>query len=184
LNRFHASTLPRFHASTPVLPLLAAAVALALAGCAGYRLGPTNGLRASERTIQVNPFANQTMEPRLSEAVTHSLRKHLSQDGTYRLDTRDQGDIVVTGAIVELNRSSLSLQRTDVITPRDYYVVVTAQLTARERATGKVLVNRTVTGRSTLRVGNDLSSAERQAIPLVADDLARNATSLIVDGEW
>ena len=35
-----------------------------------------------------------------------------------------------------------------------------------------------------VRVGSDLSSAERQAIPLLADDLAKNVTELLVDGTW
>ena len=39
-------------------------------------------------------------------------------------------------------------------------------------------------GRTTIRVGNDLTSAERQAVPLAAEDLARSITSLLVDGEW
>ena len=33
-------------------------------------------------------------------------------------------------------------------------------------------------------VGNDQSSAERQAIPLLADSVARNAVSLLTDGTW
>jgi len=30
----------------------------------------------------------------------------------------------------------------------------------------------------------DLNSAERQAAPLIADDLARIVTALLVDGNW
>jgi hypothetical protein len=58
------------------------------------------------------------------------------------------------------------------------------KISARERATGKVLVDREVMGTTSIRVGADLASAERQAIPMLADDLARRATSLIVDGTW
>ena len=159
-------------------------LAVTLAGCAGYQLGPTNGQRSGARSIQINPFANATPEPRLSEAVTSSLRKNLQQDGTYRLNTSNEGDIIVSGTIVELDRSHVSLQPKDTLTPRDYRISITAQITARERASGKILLHRKVAGHSTLRVGSDLNSSERQAIPLVADDLARNATALLVDGEW
>ena len=41
-----------------------------LFGCAGYRLGPTGGFAAGEKSIQVMPFSNQTLEPRLTDAVT------------------------------------------------------------------------------------------------------------------
>src|SRR5437867_1809934 len=160
------------------------ALAVALIGCAGYHLGPTNGLRSGERSLQVNPFVNQTIEPRLSDAITLSLRKNLQMDGTYRLDTRNEGDIILSGTIVNYDRSQLSFQPTDVLTPRQYRVVITAQVTARERRSGKVVLNRRVSGQSSLFVGADLPSAERQALPLVADDLAKNITGLLVDGTW
>src|SRR5438552_8405744 len=86
-----------------------------LMGCAGYRLGPTNGLRAGERSIQINSFLNQTIEPRLSDAITVSLRKNLQRDGTYHLDTSNEGDIIVTGAIVNYDRLQLSFQPTDIL---------------------------------------------------------------------
>ncbi len=153
-------------------------------GCAGYQLGPTNGLHSGARSVQVNPFGNQTMEPRLTDAVTSSLRKNLQKDGTYRLNTSNDGDLIVTGAIVQYNRTQLSFQPTDVLTPREYRIIITAQVTARERFSGKVVLDRRVSGRSALFVGQDLPSAERQALPLAADDLAKNITGLLVDGEW
>ena len=164
--------------------LCAGLATLLAAGCAGYRLGPTNGTSAGARSVQVNFFSNQTPEPRLVEAVNSALRKRLSQDGTYRLDTHGDGDVVVNGVITQFSRSGITFQPGDVITVRDYNLGLTAQIKVTERATGKVLLDRTVSGRTTIRVGNDLSSAERQAVPLLAEDLARNATSLLVDGTW
>ncbi|MBA4148306.1 MAG: hypothetical protein H0X66_09335 [Verrucomicrobia bacterium] len=158
--------------------------AVLFSGCAGYKVGPTNGMAAKSRSIQVNPFQNQTQEPRLTDYATHSLRKRLQQDGTYALDTKDSGDVVVTGVIVGFRRSELAFQPSDVRTVRDYYLHMTAQVQAVDRSSGKVLLNRQVTGRTSIRVGADLSSAERQAVPLLADDLARNVTSLLVDGTW
>ena len=157
---------------------------LTLSGCAGYQVGPTNGVRAGARSVQINPFFNQTDEPRLIEAVTSALRKTLQQDGTYRLNTSNEGDIIVTGILLKFDRSQLSFQPTDILTPRDYRVSLTARITARERLTGKVLLDRPVSGQTTVRLSADQTNAERQAVPLLADDLARNATSLLVDGAW
>ena len=58
------------------LPGLAA---LLLAGCAGYRLGPVNGAVAGEKSIEVLPFNNQTLQPRLGDAITQSLRERLQR---------------------------------------------------------------------------------------------------------
>ncbi|MBI3850827.1 MAG: LptE family protein [Verrucomicrobia bacterium] len=159
-------------------------VALGLTGCAGYKLGPSNGLAPGAKSVQINPFANQTLEPRLSEAVTYAMRKNLQQDGTFRLDTHGDGDIIVTGVITHYARSPLSFQPTDIVTVRDYRLHMTVQISARERSSGKVILDRAVSGFTTLRVGNDLTSEERQAIPLLADNLAKNATSLLADGSW
>lgn len=156
-----------------------------LCGCAGYKLGPTNGIAAGSKTVQVNPFANRVLEqPRLTEAVTMSLRKRLQQDGTFKLDTHNQGDILVNGAIVDYDRAHLSFQPRDILTPRDYRLTIWAEVNARDRASGKTLLARRVRGHTTVRIGGDLVSAERQAIPLAAEDLARNITALLVDGEW
>src|SRR3954447_7535867 len=54
-------------------------LAVLLAGCAGYRLGPTSGQVAGARSVQINPFTNKTLEPRLGDYVTGSLRKNLQQ---------------------------------------------------------------------------------------------------------
>src|ERR1051326_6471227 len=78
------------------------------AGCAGYRVGPVNGIPAGSRAVTVNLFENNTYEPRLSESVAFALRRHLQQDGTYRLDTENEGDVVVNGAITRYDRAPLS----------------------------------------------------------------------------
>lgn len=164
-------------------PLCAAVLALALAGCA-YKLGPTGQLPAGARSVQVNYFKNDTREPRVIEAVTAALRKRLQQDGTLHLDTHDDGDIVVNGSVVRFERTGVSFSPGDVLTPVDFSITLVARVKAVERATGKVLLDREVRGRTTFRAGADLPSAERQALPLAAADLARNAATLLVDGAW
>jgi hypothetical protein len=153
-------------------------------GCAGYRMGPTNGLPAGSRSVQVNLFRNETLEPRLSEPVATSLRRILQQDGTYRLATRGDADIVLEGIITEFNRSGVSFDPRDTLTVRDYELTLTARFTATERGTGRVIVASAASGRTTIRAGADLPSAERQAAPLLAEDLARKITSTLVDGAW
>jgi len=159
-------------------------VGVALSGCAGYKVGPTNGLSAGEKSVQIVPFSNQTLEPRLGDALTGALRKEVQRDGTYKLATHDVGDIVVSGTIMQYNRSAQSFVATDVITPRDYRVSLIAQVTARERATGKVILNKSFTGNTLLRVTTDLTSGDRQALPLLATDVARQVTTSLADGSW
>lgn len=157
---------------------------LLCSGCAGYRLGSTNGVPAGSRSIQVAFFQNETTEPRLSEPVATALRRALQQDGTYRLATPGDADYLVEGALVEFNRSGLSFEPRDILTVRDYELIVTVRYTVKETATGKVILNSSEYGRTVIRAGADLPSAERQAMPLLAEDLARKITGSIVDGSW
>jgi len=159
-------------------------MALALAGCAGYTLGPTNGLPAGSRSVAVLPFVNNTPEPRVSEYLNTSLRRQFQQDGTFRLQTGGAPDIQVTGQIVKFERLELSYSTNDVLTPQEYTLFLTARIVARDMATGRTNLNRTVTGRTYVHLGNDQASSEREAMPQLTDDLARNAVSLLVDGSW
>ncbi len=170
-------------------------------GCAGYRVGPTNGLAAGEKSIQVEPFSNQTLEPWLTDAVTMQVRKELQRDGSFRLATGGTGDIVMTGVITGYHRHELSFAPHDTLTVRDYRLSLTAQVSARDRSTGRMILDQPVTGYTLIRVrvdlspsagqavpavatGTDLTSSERQALPLLAGDLARNVASLLADGTW
>jgi hypothetical protein len=158
--------------------------AFLLPGCAGYQVGPTNGLAAGEKSVQLSPFANLTMQPRLTDAVTLELRKELQRDGTYKLNTHGDPDILVTGTLTSYQRNVVTVSASDVLTVQDYRLALTAHVIARERATGKVLLDQPVTGTTLIRVGSDLTSAERQGVPLLANDLARNVAALLADGKW
>jgi len=155
-----------------------------LPACAGYHLGPTNGVAAREQTVQVVPFVNQTLEPRLTDAVTSQMHKQLQRDGTYQLATHDPGDIIVSGTLTEYTRTPLSFAPSDTLTPKDFRLSLTAQVKAVERTSGKVLLDRKVVGFTLINVGSDLTSSERQGQPLLATDLAKNITALLVDGTW
>jgi hypothetical protein len=169
----------------PISRILSATAAVLLAaGCAGYRLGPTHGMAAGSRSVQINLFKNETWEPRLGEPLATSMRRWIQRDGTFTLATDGTGSIVVDGAITEYTRSAVSYQPSDVLTVRDYEVTAHAKFTATERGTGRVIASSTAWGRTTVRAGADLTAAERQAVPLIAEDLARNITSVLVDGGW
>ena len=164
--------------------IVSGVAAVLLAGCAGYHLGPVNGAVAGEKSVEVLPFNNQTPQPRLGDAMTQALRERLQTDGTYHLATRGGGDIVVSGVITRYNREGLSYLNKDVATTENYRVGIIAHVTARETATGRVLFDKDVNGYTLVHVGTDLADAERQSLPLLAEDLARNVTVLLTEGAW
>jgi hypothetical protein len=152
-------------------------------GCAGYHLGPVNEETAGARSVEVQPFNNQTLQPRVGDAVTQALREQLQTDGTYHL-ARSDGDIVVSGVITSYSRQGLSFLSSDVYTANNYQVGIVAHVTARQRETGKVLLDKNINGYTLVHVGSDLADAERQALPLLAEDLAQKVTEQLAEGAW
>jgi len=131
----------------------------------------------------VQPFNNQTLQPRLGDAITQSLRERLQTDATFRQATRG-GDVVVTGVIRQYTRQGLGFLNTDVTTPENYRVDLVVHVTARDRLSGKVIIDKDIKGHTFIHIGNDLASAEREAMPLLAEDLAQNITELLTEGSW
>ena len=152
-------------------------------GCA-YRVGPTSGVPAGSRSIAVLSFENETLEARVTESLVTALRSQLQQEGTFRLSRSSEADVVVTGSVREIYREDERFQLNDTRVLRDYRLRMVAHVTAVERGTGRKLLDREVTGHTMMRLQDDLPSAERQAMPLLAGNLARNITSLLVDGDW
>ncbi len=103
ISRARLSSNPKIQQSNnPFSLFLTSTVALSLlTGCGGYALGPTNGLTAGDKKIQITPFQNHTLEPRLGDAVTTAVRQSIQRDGTYRLATHNDADIVVTGVLTK-----------------------------------------------------------------------------------
>lgn len=167
-----------------ITAILLLACTSGLTGCAGYRLGPSNGQSAGDRTVQIVPVANRTLEPRLGDAATSALRKEIQREGTFRLANDEYTDLIVTCEILRYDRGEVTFQSTDVVTAQDYQLGMSAHVVARERITGKVVLDRTLTGTALMRVGSDLPSAERQTLPLLASDLARQITAALADGTW
>ena len=152
-------------------------------GCA-YQLGPSSGVPAGARSVAVLPFDNETLEPRVTEAIQTALRAQLQQEGTFHLARQSDADVVVSGKVVEIRRVEQSFQSRDVRVLRDYRFEIVADVSAVQRGSGRKVLDERIEGHTMLRVQSDLASAERQAMPLLAANLARNITSRLVDGSW
>ena len=140
-----------------------------LTGCVGYVAGPTNGLSAGTQSVRVEFFKNETLEPRLVVAVTRALKRNLQQDGTYALETQGNADLVVTGELTQFLRSGVSYTPGDSLSVKDYSMSLTAHIKVTRPSTGEVVYEGDITGNSTVRVGNDLTAGQRQAVPIIAE---------------
>lgn len=157
----------------------------ALTGCAGYHVGPVHGtLVAAGTSVEIMPFNNQTLQPRLGDALTKAARERIQTEGSYHLATREPGEVIVSGTIKFYGRESLNFLSTDTATPENYRVGLIAHVVVRDRVNGKLLLEKDLKPHTLVHIGNDLASAERQALPLIAEDFARDLVSLLSESAW
>lgn len=154
-------------------------------GCAGYRLGPTTGFPAGQRSLYVRPFVNRTPQPGLADEVTAAVRTAVLKDGAYRLVNRpEQADVVLGGDLVAYDRQGITFSARDALSVRDFEVTLTARVRAVRPPGDRVLWEREVRGRAVVPTAVDQISSERQNRPLLAEDLARHILVLLTDGDW
>lgn len=163
--------------------LAAAVVAVSLSGCAGYRLGDVKPAYLHDvKTIAIVNFKNTTFAPRVETLLVNSVIKQFQQDGTFSITTPDKADAVLDGIVVGVSRAAARSIRGNVLATREFNLTVTVGFTLRARD-GRVLVGPgRIDGHTSFFVGADVTTDERQALPLAAEDLAVRLVTQISEG--
>lgn len=155
---------------------------LMLAGCANYRLGTT--LPPHLKTIFVPTFENRTVEPNIEQKITTAVRRQFQHDGQLKIvSAENEADIVLKGTLTSYDVDSLLRDKNNPNATRRYRATITCKLDARERETGKAIVEQTVTGNTTFPAAGDTVTARRNAL----NDVSRSLSLEVVDaviGAW
>jgi len=162
----------------------AALILLSFGGCAGYHIGPVQPyyLRSVHR-IAVPTFGNKTLMPRIAVLITDSVIKQFQQDGTYQIVGDDQADATLKGEIIRITRAPARSLRGNVLATTEFSLYLRVRYSLVERKTGKVLAAPVeVIGTTSFFVGPDITSDERQALPLAAEELATRLVSQLSEG--
>jgi hypothetical protein len=163
--------------------LFAILFGLALGGCLGYHIGPVKPYYLRDiHTIAVPTFKNRTLVPRIEVLVTDTVIKQIQQDGTYQIVNGDKADATLSGEIERISRLPARSVRGNVLRTTEFNLALSVKysLTGRD---GKELVPPTTTlGTTSFFVSSDVTTDERQALPLATEDLATRLVSQISEG--
>jgi len=172
-----------------VFPSAILAATFLLAGCAGYHVGPIKPTpMANVKTIAVQTFKNDTLEPRIEVLLASTVIKQIQQDGTYQIAREDTADAILEGTLTEIERKPQRSVRGNTLLTREYDLILRVRYRVIERATGRELESRNVNGRTSFFVSGsnalaaDVNQDERQALPIAAEDLAARLVSQISEG--
>jgi hypothetical protein len=158
------------------------ALAFLVGGCAGYHVGPATPAHLRHvKTIAVPTFANTTLTPRIEALVTGTIIKQMQQDGTFRIASEDRADAVLKGEIVGVNRSPARSVRGNVLATTEFNLnlAVRYSLVGQD---GKPLSSAGASGSTSFFRSGDVATDERQALPLAAEELAKQVVSQLSEG--
>ncbi len=176
----HASTDRRGRIARVILAIPFLLLSGVFFGCAGYHVGPVT--KTSFHSLAVPMFRNETLRPQREAQITNELLRRLQQDGSLQIEPQSRADAILTGTVVRYNRIALRSLQSDTGVPREYRIEITVRVEARDRRTGETVLNSTeVKGTSDVFIGEDQQSAEMQALPLLADDIAKRVAGLLVE---
>jgi hypothetical protein len=171
--------LTRSSLSIPASLTSVALTLLLLTGCAGYRLGST--LSGDIQSVFVPTFANESVEPDLESEATGATILEIQADGTLDIEGENDADTILTVTVTSLTLKPLRYSGDQVTQVSEYRLIIRASFEFTERKTGRVIVKKSVTGRSTFELSGDLTSSKQEAIPDATRNLAHNIVERIVE---
>jgi Lipopolysaccharide-assembly len=162
---------------------LATVFCLAISGCLGYQVGPVKPYYLRDvHSIAVPTFKNRTLVPRIEVMVTDTLIKQFQQDGTFQITSDDKADATLSGEISRINRFPARSVRSNVLATTEFNLALTIRysLTTRD---GKQLAGPSeIYGTTSFFVSSDVTTDERQALPLATEDLATRLVAQLSEG--
>lgn len=152
-------------------------------GCAGYHVGPaTPAYLRDIHTIAVPTFKNATLVPRIEVLVTGTVIKQFQQDGTFRIANEDSADAILRAEIISLGRSPARSLRGNVLSTTEFNLGLRVSYRLVGRDGHEIKGATQAAGGTNFFVGSDVSTDERQALPLAAEQLALQLVSQLSEG--
>jgi hypothetical protein len=162
---------------------LLAAVCLMFTGCLGYHVGPVKpGVLRDVQLVAVPTFENKTLLPRVEVLVTDSVIKQIQQDGTYRVAEKGNADAVLKAEITEISRSPARSVLGNVLATTEFNLTMHVRYKLETRSGTLLMPYADVVGTTSFFVGTDVTTDERQALPLAAEELAIHLVTQLSEG--
>ena len=159
------------------------AVFLLLTSCLGYHVGPVKpSVLRDIHAVAVPTFENKTLLPRIQVLITDSVIKQLQQDGTYRIANENNADAILKAEITDISRTPARSVRGNVLATTEFNLIMHVKYKL-ETPSGTVLMpSAEVVGTTSFFVGTDVTTDERQALPLAAEELATHLVTQLSEG--
>jgi hypothetical protein len=171
---------------------LAAGACVCLTACLGYHIGPVKPYYLQDvHTIAVPTFENNTLIPRIEVLVTDTVIKQFQQDGTFKIASNENADVILKGEISRITRSPARSVAANVLATSEFNLVMRLRYKLVGRDGKLIGTPGEVSGSTSFFVENtssisttngDVTTDERQALPLATEQLATRLVSQLSEG--
>jgi outer membrane lipopolysaccharide assembly protein LptE/RlpB len=156
---------------------------LVLGGCLGYRVGPVKPYYLRDvHTIAVPTFQNKTLLPRIEVLATDTVIKQLQQDGTFQIARGGDADATLKAEITRIDRYPARSVRGNVLRTTEFNLAMRLKYTLLGRDGTTLAPPAEVAGTTSFFVSADVTTDERQALPLATEDLATRLVTQLSEG--
>lgn len=165
-------------------PSFAAAIAcLTLSGCLGYHVGPVKPYYLRDvHAIAVPTFKNRTLIPRIEVLVTDTVIKQIQQDGTYQIASDGNGDATLVAEIFRVTRTPARSVRGNVLATTEFNLALSVKYSLIGPDGTPLVSQAEAIGTTSFFVSTDVTTDERQALPLATEDLATRLVTQLSEG--
>ncbi len=154
-----------------------------LGGCLGYHVGPVKPYYLRDvHTIAVPTFENKTLLPRIEVLVTDTVIKQLQQDGTFQIAGDGDADATLKAEITRIDRLPARSVRGNVLKTTEFNLSLRLRYTLVARDGTNFAPPAEIVGTTSFFVSSDVTTDERQALPLATEDLATRLVTQLSEG--
>lgn len=156
---------------------------LSLTGCLGYHIGPAKPYYLRDvHTIAIPTFANKTLIPRVEVLVTGTVIKQFQQDGTFKIGNSENADATLKAEIIRISRSPARSVRGNVLATSEFNLAMRVKYRLIGPDGKPLGPSGEVVGTTSFFVGTDVTTDERQALPLATEELANRLVTQLSEG--
>jgi hypothetical protein len=158
-------------------------VIVSVTGCLGYRIGSVKPYYLSDvHTIAIPTFKNSTLIPRIEVLVTDTVIKQLQQDGTFKIGNGNNSDATLEAEIFKVSRSAARSVRGNVLATSEFNLTMRVKYKLLGHDGRQLGPPGEAVGTTSFFVGTDVTTDERQALPLATEELATRLVSQLSEG--
>ncbi len=136
---------------------------------------------ADVRTIAVQTFRNESNVMEAGAVASRQLLREIQREGTFKIRSTGNAVIEVQGTVKSTGAGASAYDRRHGLRMAAYNLNVTCLITVVDKRRGALLMdNVPFTGETTFTAGQDVSTAQRDAIGRAMDDIAQKVVDRLL----